>query len=250
MEHARTRNPLPGLISCKTVLDALPNNVKHIQITLWRDTQPLLHFSAALFRRSMSVSYLHGLALDITYDASGDMNWVDPSAVSSPCSSSKRTCKSLRQHRAFPRLRGTRLDRDPRRGVLLLGAAAVQEHAEHDVPEHDLSIQWFWEFSLAFIQTGSAYFGALKFWATYFALRGLLESWRRWMERGRPWPLIFFVFAWSTLVCNPIACWTWNSNGWCIPPLPLCLASSFPMSFLRLRLSAARPLCGTTNEGG
>jgi ammonia channel protein AmtB len=26
-------------------------------------------------------------------------------------------------------------------------------------------------------------------------------------ERGRLWPLIFFVFAWSTLVYDPIACW-------------------------------------------
>ncbi|KAF7350126.1 Ammonium transporter [Mycena venus] len=33
-------------------------------------------------------------------------------------------------------------------------------------------------------------------------------------ERGRLWPLIIFVFAWSTLVYDPIACWTWNSNGW------------------------------------
>ena len=23
-----------------------------------------------------------------------------------------------------------------------------------------------------------------------------------------------FVFIWSTIVYDPIACWTWNSNGW------------------------------------
>jgi ammonium transporter, Amt family len=33
-------------------------------------------------------------------------------------------------------------------------------------------------------------------------------------ERGRLGPLLVFVFAWSTVVYDPIACWIWNSNGW------------------------------------
>jgi ammonium transporter, Amt family len=53
-------------------------------------------------------------------------------------------------------------------------------------------------------------------------------------ERGRLGPLIVFIFVWSTIVygnlinihsrvltnefpkscSDPIACWTWNSNGW------------------------------------
>jgi Amt family ammonium transporter len=33
-------------------------------------------------------------------------------------------------------------------------------------------------------------------------------------ERGRLGPLLVFIFVWVTLVYNPIACWTWNSNGW------------------------------------
>ena len=33
-------------------------------------------------------------------------------------------------------------------------------------------------------------------------------------ERGRLGPLLVFVFVWSTLVYDPIACWTWNPNGW------------------------------------
>jgi Amt family ammonium transporter len=33
-------------------------------------------------------------------------------------------------------------------------------------------------------------------------------------EHGRLGPSIFFVFVWSTLVYDPIACWTWNTNGW------------------------------------
>lgn len=33
-------------------------------------------------------------------------------------------------------------------------------------------------------------------------------------ERGRLGPLMVFVFVWSTIVYDPIACWTWNPNGW------------------------------------
>lgn len=33
-------------------------------------------------------------------------------------------------------------------------------------------------------------------------------------ERSRLGPLLAFVFAWSTLVYDPIACWTWNTKGW------------------------------------
>ncbi|KAL0947809.1 hypothetical protein HGRIS_013882 [Hohenbuehelia grisea] len=33
-------------------------------------------------------------------------------------------------------------------------------------------------------------------------------------ERAALGPAITFVFAWSTLVYDPIACWTWNTNGW------------------------------------
>lgn len=33
-------------------------------------------------------------------------------------------------------------------------------------------------------------------------------------EHARIGPILVFVFIWSTLVYDPIACWTWNSNGW------------------------------------
>ncbi|CAI2163634.1 17837_t:CDS:2 [Funneliformis geosporum] len=33
-------------------------------------------------------------------------------------------------------------------------------------------------------------------------------------ERGRIVPAILFIFIWSTLVYDPIACWTWNVEGW------------------------------------
>lgn len=33
-------------------------------------------------------------------------------------------------------------------------------------------------------------------------------------DRGRILPAVVFIFVWSTLVYDPIACWTWNPNGW------------------------------------
>lgn len=33
-------------------------------------------------------------------------------------------------------------------------------------------------------------------------------------ERAHLGPLLVFVFVWSTLVYDPIACWTWNIHGW------------------------------------
>ena len=33
-------------------------------------------------------------------------------------------------------------------------------------------------------------------------------------ERGRIIPSLIFAFLWATIVYCPIACWTWNANGW------------------------------------
>ncbi|KAI9288998.1 ammonium transporter AmtB-like domain-containing protein [Umbelopsis sp. AD052] len=33
-------------------------------------------------------------------------------------------------------------------------------------------------------------------------------------ERARILPMIIFIFIWSTIVYDPIACWTWNPAGW------------------------------------
>ncbi|KAI4650342.1 hypothetical protein J4E93_002698 [Alternaria ventricosa] len=33
-------------------------------------------------------------------------------------------------------------------------------------------------------------------------------------ERGRILPSMVFAFCWATIVYCPIACWTWNANGW------------------------------------
>jgi Amt family ammonium transporter len=102
-----------------------------------------------------------------------------------------------------------------------------------------VSFQWFfWGYSLAFSETGSKYIGDLK----YFALRDVagqpsmgsprvpaivfcvfqlmfaaitpMIAIGAVAERSRLGPLLVFVFVWSTLVYDPIACWTWNSNGW------------------------------------
>ncbi|KAI9067816.1 ammonium transporter [Trametes sanguinea] len=102
-----------------------------------------------------------------------------------------------------------------------------------------VSFQWFfWGFSLAFSDTADAYIGDLR----YFGLKGVLEkpsigSTRipsivfcvfqlmfaaitpmlaigAIAERGRLGPIMVFVFIWTTIVYDPIACWTWNSKGW------------------------------------
>ena len=34
------------------------------------------------------------------------------------------------------------------------------------------------------------------------------------VDRGRILPALVFGFMWCTVVYCPIACWTWNPNGW------------------------------------
>ena len=61
-------------------------------------------------------------------------------------------------------------------------------------------------------------------------------------ERSRLGPLLVFVFIWSTLVYNPIACATWAPNGWAFQLGALDFAGGgpffdFPLSTSRLILS-------------
>nr|ODN89543.1 amt family ammonium transporter [Cryptococcus depauperatus CBS 7841] len=101
------------------------------------------------------------------------------------------------------------------------------------------SFQWFfWGYSLAFSGTASKFIGDLR----YFCLKGVLAdpsigSTRipalvfcvyqcmfalitgvlaigGFAERSRIGPVMVFLFCWLTLVYCPIACWTWNANGW------------------------------------
>ncbi|KAF9240407.1 ammonium transporter AmtB-like domain-containing protein [Melanogaster broomeanus] len=106
-----------------------------------------------------------------------------------------------------------------------------------------VSFQWFfWGYSLAFSDTAGKYIGNLIFCsarcfesasvgsprvpAIVFCVFQLMFAAITPMiaigavaERSRLGPLLVFVFVWSTLVYDPIACWTWNPNvflwfGW------------------------------------
>ncbi|KAJ2922702.1 hypothetical protein H1R20_g14395, partial [Candolleomyces eurysporus] len=102
-----------------------------------------------------------------------------------------------------------------------------------------VSFQWFfWGFSLAFAENASPFIGTLR----YFGLKGVLDapsigSTRipallfciyqcmfaiitaalavgAIAERGKLGPILVFIFIWTTIVYDPVACWTWNANGW------------------------------------
>ncbi|KAL1862164.1 ammonium transporter Amt1 [Paecilomyces lecythidis] len=102
-----------------------------------------------------------------------------------------------------------------------------------------ISFQWFfWGYSLAFSHTAGPYIGDLR----NFGFKGVLAAPSvgstkvpdllfaifqgmfaaitvalavgAVAERGRMLPCIVFMFVWSTIVYDPIACWTWNSSGW------------------------------------
>lgn len=99
--------------------------------------------------------------------------------------------------------------------------------------------QWFlWGYSLTFSHTASAFIGDLSnigfrntlsgpsvvsssvpdlLFAVYqsmFAAITAALAVGAVAERGRVAPCLLFVFIWTTLVYDPIACWTWNPAGW------------------------------------
>jgi len=101
------------------------------------------------------------------------------------------------------------------------------------------TIQWVvWGYSLAFSNTASAFIGDLQhgglknvlaepsigstripdlLFCAYqgmFALITVVLAIGGFAERSRIGPVMVFVFVWLTLVYCPIACWTWNANGW------------------------------------
>jgi Amt family ammonium transporter len=102
-----------------------------------------------------------------------------------------------------------------------------------------ISFQWFfWGFSLAFSHTAGKYIGDLEnigfrnvlaapsvgsgkipdlLFAVYqgmFAAITVALAVGAVAERGRMLPCVVFMFVWSTLIYDPIACWTWNTSGW------------------------------------
>ncbi|RVX66411.1 hypothetical protein B0A52_09641 [Exophiala mesophila] len=102
-----------------------------------------------------------------------------------------------------------------------------------------ISFQWFfWGYSLAFSKSAGKYIGNLSnigfrnvlgapsvgsskipdlMFAVYqgmFAAITVALAIGAAAERGRVLPAMVFSFVWSTIVYDPIACWTWNSSGW------------------------------------
>jgi len=102
-----------------------------------------------------------------------------------------------------------------------------------------VSFQWFfWGFSLTFSDTGNSFIGDLR----YFGMKGVLEkpsigspripsivfaiyqlmfaaitviiALGGFADRAAFGPVLVFIFIWSTIVYDPIACWNWNTNGW------------------------------------
>ncbi|ORX33997.1 ammonium transporter [Kockovaella imperatae] len=97
---------------------------------------------------------------------------------------------------------------------------------------------WFWGYSLAFSDTAGPFIGNLKYFALnnavsqpsvgssriptlvfviyqcmFAVITGVLAI-GGFAERSKIGPVMVFLFVWLTLVYCPIACWTWNFNGW------------------------------------
>lgn len=116
------------------------------------------------------------------------------------------------------------------------------------------SFQWFfWGYSLAFADNASPFIGTLR----YFCLQNVLDQPSMgsaripallfaffqmmfaiitvalviggFAERSRIGPVLLFMFCWLTVVYCPIACWTWNANGWAFTHGDLDFAGGTPV---------------------
>ncbi|KAL4969191.1 ammonium permease MEP2 [Aspergillus stella-maris] len=101
------------------------------------------------------------------------------------------------------------------------------------------SFQWFfWGYSLAFSHGAGKYIGNLDNFGfkgvlaapsvgstkvpdlLFAVFQGMFASITVALavgavaERGRMLPCMIFVFIWSTIIYDPVACWTWNASGW------------------------------------
>ncbi|KAF7191449.1 Ammonium transporter 1 [Pseudocercospora fuligena] len=102
-----------------------------------------------------------------------------------------------------------------------------------------VSFQWFfWGYSLTFSHNASHFIGTLEnfglnnvlaapsvgsaripdlMFCVYqgmFACITVALAVGAVSERGRMLPCVIFMFLWTTIVYDPIACWTWNPHGW------------------------------------
>ncbi|KAJ4001849.1 ammonium transporter [Lentinula boryana] len=173
--------------------------------------------------------------VNITYDASGSIVWQDPDTgkifVYNPGDIAWTLASTALVFIMIPGLGYFYSGLLRRKNALSMIYLSVMTIAV-------VSFQWFfWGFSLTFSDTGSSFIGNLK----YFGLKGVLEkpsigsaripsivyciyqlmfaaitpmlALGGFADRAHLGPLLVFVFVWSTLVYDPIACWTWNSNG-------------------------------------
>ncbi len=101
------------------------------------------------------------------------------------------------------------------------------------------TFQWFfWGYSLTFSHTASSFIGDLSnfgfkdvlaqpsvgssrvpdlLFAVYqgmFSAITVALATGAVAERGRMLPCVVFMLIWSTIIYDPIACWTWNPTGW------------------------------------
>ncbi|KAK7528875.1 ammonium transporter AmtB-like domain-containing protein [Phyllosticta citriasiana] len=71
-----------------------------------------------------------------------------------------------------------------------------------------VSFQWFfWGYSLAFSHSAGNHCNPDLLFACGLAVGAVAE-------RGRMLPCVIYMFVWSTIIYDPIACWTWNPAGW------------------------------------
>ncbi|KAL1644757.1 ammonium transporter Amt1 [Diplodia intermedia] len=102
-----------------------------------------------------------------------------------------------------------------------------------------VSFQWFfWGYSLAFSHSAGKYIGNLEnigfrnvlgapsvaaatipdllfaIFQGMFAAITVALAVGAVAERGRMLPCVIYMFIWSTVIYDPIACWTWNPSGW------------------------------------
>lgn len=174
--------------------------------------------------------------VNITYDASGQLNWFDPDTGKTVVYNGGDIAWTLASTAlVWIMVPGVGffysglLRRKNGLSMIYLSVGTIAV----------VSFQWFfWGFSLAFSDTANFFIGDLR----YFGLNGVLEkpsigsdrvpsivfcvyqlmfaaitpmiAIGAVAERGRLGPALVFVFIWSTIVYDPIACWTWNRNGW------------------------------------
>ncbi|KAK9456044.1 ammonium transporter AmtB-like domain-containing protein [Dipodascopsis uninucleata] len=127
-------------------------------------------------------------------------------------------------------------------GIGLFYAGATRRKASMSILWQSLAIfgiasfQWFfWGYSLTYADNASPFIGTLKyiglrnvlakpmgyipeilycFFQLMFCVETLVIMIGGAFERCRLMPSMVFSFCWATVVYCPIACWTWNSNGW------------------------------------